>query len=116
MPNKKATPSVKLNDETNIGVPLDAYIPESKLAFIVIDRGTKTERETYMVADHLCKARGIKCVCLSVRNDPGNICLEIKRALRFAHIYITSDNEEDIKIARKQFGRWRKEKNFVEEM
>ena len=34
---------VILNDETITGVLLDAYIPESRLAFVVIDRGTKTE-------------------------------------------------------------------------
>ena len=88
---------------------LDVYIPESRLGFVVIDRGTKTERKKLLVTEHLCKARGIKCVCLSLRNDIENICVEIKRALRSIHIYITSDSEEDIKIAKKQFERWRKQ-------
>ena len=99
-----------LNDETITGVLLDAYIPESRLAFVVIDRGTKTERDTFTVADHLCKVRGIKCVCISARNDPEIICVLIKKALRSIHIYITSDNMADIETARRRFEQWRKQR------
>lgn len=101
---------VILNDETITGVLLDAYIPESRLAFVVIDRGTKTERDTFTVADHLCKVRGIKCVCISTRNDPEIICVLIKKALRSIHIYITSDNMADIETARRRFEQWRKQR------
>ena len=101
---------VILNDETTTGVLLDAYIPESRLAFVVIDRGTKTERDTFTVADHLCKVRGIKCVCISARNDPEIICVLIKKALRSIHIYITSDNMADIETARRRFKQWRKQR------
>lgn len=86
------------------------YIPESRLAFVVIDRGTKTERDTFTVADHLCKVRGIKCVCISARNDPEIICVLIKKALRSIHIYITSDNMADIETARRRFEQWRKQR------
>ena len=99
-----------LNDETITGALLDAYIPESRLAFVVIDRGTKTERDTFTVADHLCKVRGIKCVCISARNDPEIICVLIKKALRSIHIYITSDNMADIETARRRFEQWRKQR------
>ena len=99
---------VKLNDETTIGILLDAYIPESRLGFVVIDRGTKTEHKKLLVAKHLCKARTIKCVCLSLRNGPENICVEIKKAFRSMHIYITSKIENDIQTARKRFEELRK--------
>ena len=56
----------------------------------------------------LCKARTIKCVCLSLRNGPENICVEIKKAFRSMHIYITSKIENDIQTARKRFEELRK--------
>lgn len=62
------------------------------------------------VADHLCKVRGIKCVCISARNDPEIICVLIKKALRSIHIYITSDNMADIETARRRFEQWRKQR------
>ena len=108
MKGEQKCPTV-LNDETITGVLLDAYIPESRLAFVVIDRGTKTERDTFTVADHLCKVRGIKCVCISARNDPEIICVLIKKALRSIHIYITSDNMADIETTRRRFEQWRKQ-------
>lgn len=54
------------------------------------------------------KARTIKCVCLSLRNGPENICVEIKKAFRSMHIYITSKIENDIQTARKRFEELRK--------
>lgn len=92
--------------DSNIGVTLNGI--ESEL--VVIDRGTKTERDTFTVADHLCKVRGIKCVCISARNDPEIICMLIKKALRSIHIYITSDNMADIETARRRFEQWRKQR------
>lgn len=54
--------------------------------------------------------RGIKCVCISARNDPEIICVLIKKALRSIHIYIISDNMADIETARRRFEQWRKQR------
>ena len=54
--------------------------------------------------------RGIKCVCISARNDPEIICVLIKKALRSIHIYVTSDNMADIETARRRFEQWRKQR------
>ncbi len=98
----------RINDEDTIGVPLDAYIPDLKLAFLAIGRGTKTENDTQAIAKHLCERRGIVLEAVSYRASSESLCMDIKRAFQEAHVYFISDFEEDIEIAHTQFYRWRR--------
>ena len=98
----------RINDEDTIGVPLDAYIPDLKLAFLAIGRGTKTETDTQAIAKHLCERRGIVLEAVSYRASSESLCVDIKRAFQEAHVYFTSDFEKDIEIAHTQFYRWRR--------
>ena len=99
---------VRLNDEETIGITLDAYIPELKLAVAVIGNGTKTEEEAVLVTQHLCKVRGLLFDTVSFKDSAEGVCRGVKKAFQGAHIYITSDNDDDVRTAHRQFFRWKK--------
>lgn len=98
---------VRINDEETIGALLDAYIPELNLAIVVIGSGTKTETETILVTKHLCMMRGIQLDTISFKESKEKMCIEVKEAFREAHIFINSDNDDDVGTAHKQFFRWK---------
>ena len=99
---------VRLNDEETIGITLDAYIPELKLAVAVIGNGTKAEEEAVLVTQHLCKVRGLLFDTVSFKDSAEGVCRGVKKAFQGAHIYITSDNDDDVRTAHRQFFRWKK--------
>ena len=79
---------IEIDDEATIGVKLDAYIPELGLAFYVIERETK---------------EGITLKIIACRKERTDMCVAVKEAFQTVHIYIDSDNETDIQIARERF-------------
>ena len=99
---------VRLNDEETIGITLDAYIPELKLAVALIGNGTKAEEEAVLVIQHLCKVRGLLFDTVSFKDSAEGVCRGVKKAFQEAHIYITSDNDDDVRTAHRQFFRWKK--------
>ena len=101
---------VRLKDEETIGVPLDAYIPELKLAFMFPHKGTQAEKNIQMVIEHLCRKRGIQCEYIGVKQSEEEICVAIKQGFYKAHTYIRSDNRKDIDAVRSRFAEWRKQK------
>ena len=101
------TDKVRLNDEETIGITLDAYIPELKLAVVVIGNGTKSEEEAILVVQHLCKVRGLLFDTVSFKDSIEGVCRGVKKAFRGAHIYINSDNDDDVRMAHRQFFRWK---------
>ena len=94
---------VELDSEARLGIPIDAYIPELSLAIIVDDRETKKETAFSAVAKDLCVKRGILLRRISTRNSLENICVEVKKALQSANLYIATDSLEDIEKAHKKF-------------
>lgn len=96
-----------LDDEDVIGIPLDAYIPGIKTAFVFPYRGTNREEGELLVLQHLCEKRGISFERIASK-DPVELCIAIKQAFAKAHIYIHSDPESDIAIIRERFMTWRK--------
>ena len=101
---------VRLKDEVTIGVPLEAYIPELKLAFMFSHKGTQKEKNIQMVIEHLCGKRGIQCECIGAKLSKEEICVAIKQGFCKAHTYIKSDNRRDIEAVRIRFAEWRKQK------
>ena len=74
----------------------------------VIGNGTKTEEEAILVAQHLCKVRGLLFDTVSFKDSAEGVCRGVKKAFQGAHIYITSDNDDDVRTAHRQFFRWKK--------
>lgn len=99
---KKMT--VKFDDDSIIGIPLESYIPEEKLA---IETAKPNENE-YRLKQYLCKKRSIKLVYIPYgRTDEISLLEKIKQAFRSVHIYINSDTEKDAEIIRQRFYEWR---------
>ncbi len=99
---KKYGFNVYLNEGNTIGIPLDAYIPELKLAFEFPYKGTAAEGNIQMVIEHLCRKRGIICEHIGVKKEPEEICMEIKQGFARTHTFIQSDNAHDIAVARER--------------
>lgn len=96
-------------DTDNImGINLDAYIPELRLA-IEAEATTVTEQRYQMVKEHICECNGIRYV--KVKNTPDLVktAQAIKVAFRKSHTFFASNDDEDIELLRKRFLNWRKQ-------
>lgn len=88
-----------------IGVPLDVYLPELRLAFMFPHKGTDRESLELDVIQHLCSNAGITLAIVNT-DEPEKICNEIKRAFASVHTYINSDSGTDILFCRERFMKW----------
>jgi len=93
---------VSFCDDKAIGVELDAYIPELRLAFVFPDKGTNREQSVLEVMRHICERQRIRLEQIS-HTDPIKLCTEIKQGFAKSHIYISSDSEKDIAFIRQRF-------------
>ena len=94
--------TVSVQDESAIGVQLDAFIPELKLAFVFPYKGTNREQGVLHVTRHLCSKRGILCEVIP-EQEPMELCGTIKRGFGNAHLYIHTDSEADIQTLHNRF-------------
>lgn len=98
--------SVQLSTDKIIGIPLEAYIPDEKIA-------VETEVTSDMIESlkqYLCAKRGIKLlkVLRQAKESESEYAFKVKKSLMGVHIFICSDEDKDIQIIRKQFNEWRK--------
>lgn len=97
------------NNDNLIGINLDTYIPELRLA-IEVEATTITEQRSQMVKEHICECNGIRYVKLKHSNDLINTAQSIKEAFRKCHTFFPTNDEEDIEILKTRFQNWRKQK------
>lgn len=100
---------VTTNNDKLIGINLDTYIPELRLA-IEAEATTITEQRSQMVKEHICECNGIRYVKLKHSNDLIKTAQSIKEAFRKCHTFFQTNDEEDIEILRIRFQNWRKQK------
>ena len=93
---------VSVNDEEAIGIPLDAYIPELRLAFIFPYKNTQREKDTMTVIKYLCEKRNIVCEAISAKQGT-DLCEAVKRGFQKVHVYLSTDSEKDIAVARANY-------------
>lgn len=91
-----------------IGINLDAYIPELRLA-IEAEATTVTEQRYQMVKEHICECNGIRYAKVKNTSDLIMTVQAIKDAFRKSHIFFSSNDDEDIEFLRKRFLNWRKQ-------
>ena len=98
---------VRLNTDTEIGLPLETYIVNEGLA---IESKNLSEEKERLKA-YICCKQGIKLLKLPYKANEGEIeyIRKIKRAYQSVHIFIASDDEKDAAIIRKRFQEWRKQ-------
>lgn len=89
-----------------IGLPIEIYIPDEKLA---IETGRQTQ-EIEELRKYLCQKREIKLLNIPYKVGSGeaDYAEKIKRAFRSVHIFITSDECEDTEFIRERFFEWRR--------
>ena len=90
--------NVVLRTTDVIGLPVDAYIPYFNL---VVD-GFEHSRKIKAVKKSLCNQNGIT-YCEINSKDPFAMAAQIKALFRKNHVYITSENENDIRFCRNLF-------------
>lgn len=97
---------VLLNSDATIGIPIEIYIPEEKVAMESF-AGTQ---EIDSLKEYLCRQRGIKFVKILYRANEGEkeYAINIKKLFRSIHIFISSDVDDDVAFIRKRFDEWRK--------
>ena len=100
---------VTTNNDKLIGINLDTYIPELRLA-IEAEATTITEQRSQMVKEHICECNGIRYGKLKHSNDLIKTAQSIKEAFRKCHTFFQTNDEEDIEILRTRFQNWRKQK------
>ena len=100
---------VTTNNDKLIGINLDTYIPELRLA-IEAEATTITEQRSQMVKEHICECNGIRYVKLKHSNDLIKTAQSIKEVFRKCHTFFQTNDEEDIEILRTRFQNWRKQK------
>ena len=90
--------NVVLRTTDAIGLPVDAFIPYFNL---VVD-GFEHSRKIKAVKKSLCNQNGIT-YCEINSKDPFAMAAQIKALFRKNHVYITSENENDIRFCRNLF-------------
>lgn len=98
---------VRLNTDTEIGLPLETYIVNERLAIESKDLSEEKER----LKAYICRKQGIKLLKLPYKANEGEIeyIRKIKKAYQSVHIFIASDDEKDAAIIRKRFQELRKQ-------
>lgn len=99
---------VDLDTDHIIGLHLDAYIPELRLA-IEVEATTVTEQRYQMVKEHICECNRIRYVKVKHSLDLIKTVQAIKGAFRKCHTFFASNDDEDIDLLRKKFLNWRKQ-------
>ncbi|MDT2465358.1 zinc-ribbon domain-containing protein [Enterococcus avium] len=98
--------SVSTDYDKVIGIPLEMYIKEEKIA---IETNEEPEK---MVAlkEHLCSKREIKLMRVPYKIGMNEVAYagKIKKAFRSSYVFITSDEEEDVLFIRQRFFEWRR--------
>ncbi len=98
---------VRLNTDTEIGLPLETYIVNEGLA---IESKNLSEEKERLKA-YICCKQGIKLLKLPYKANEEEIeyIRKIKKAYQSVHIFIASNDEKDAVIIRKRFQEWRKQ-------
>lgn len=97
-----------LNDSDRvIGLLLETYIPEEKL---VIESCFDTETNEQF-KEYICERQGIRLVKVPFKAGlrEYEYAHQIKKTFQNLHIYILSDENEDVDFIRKSFFEWKKQ-------
>lgn len=100
---------VLVNSDREIGVSLETYIPELNFAIESSDTISTEAKALALIKNYICSKRGIKLVQVPYKKgeDQAIYARKIKRAFQKAHVYISSDEREDIDLIHTKFSAWK---------
>lgn len=95
----------EINSDRVIGISLDTYIPEERIAI----EFTYASADTEELKQYICKKHGITLIKVPFNKEDTETAYlrKIKKCFQEAHIYISSDEEKDAEFIRKRFAEWR---------
>jgi len=98
---------VRLNTDIEIGLPLETYIVNERLA---IESKVLSEEKERLKA-YICRKQDIKLLKLPYKANEEEIeyIRKVKKVFRSVHIFISSDEQEDLNLIRTRFKEWRKQ-------
>ena len=96
---------VLIGSEREVGIQLETYIPELRLALESTVINSKEAQNEADVREFICNKQGIKLLRVPLKRniDEVEYAGEVKRAFQKAHIHIESDCIEDIAFLRRMF-------------
>lgn len=106
-----------LEDETLIGIPLQAYIPELSLAIDVQSIESKEAQRQCLVKAHLCDRQGVNYSVVPYHKEMSyeELVNGICSAFRRAHFHVEHDVETDIMLARRAWNRLKAKETIEKE-
>lgn len=97
-----------LNSDKQIGLPIDVYIPELRLAIDYSKSTNRKERNAQEIKEHICSKNGIKYCRQPYSSNEMVYAYDIKNLFRQEHVLIASDVKKDITNIREKFVSWRR--------
>lgn len=101
-----------MNDSVKIaGIPIENYIPELNVA---IETSETLNREAE-VKRYICEGKGILYIWVPLKRKDTLIGFSqrVKQALQKAHIYLTTDEEQDVELLQRLFTEWRQKSEMA---
>ena len=95
-----------------IGLPIEIYIPEVKLAIDLVDQRSREPGSAQIWKRHLCKARGISLVEIGMdrKKDSLHLLRSVKKSFQKKSLFVSSDEDEDLILLRGVFDKLREKK------
>ena len=104
---------VILCDDTLIGLPLEVYIPDVKLAIDLTKRQSEEAGIIHAWKKHLCNTRGIMLteIQLDRKRDSKYLLRAVRSSFKKKDLFIQSDEEQDLVMIRRAFDSLREKKD-----
>ena len=98
--------TVKSNSDSELGMPIAAFLPELHCAVDVAGT-TVTEKREQGVKEHICQCNQLSYYIIKRSTDALQIVAEVKAMFARNHIYLRTDVNQDIKVLRERFYLWK---------
>lgn len=102
---RKLGVDVIYGSEKLTGTIIENYIPELRLAIETSER----LKEATKVKGYICEKQRIQYIWIPLKRKDSlaGFAQRVKMALQKAHVYISSDEEQDVELLHRLFGDWR---------
>ena len=108
---KKEGLKVRLDSEKDIGIRLEAYLPDERIAIETTGKSSRQNSDRERIKDYICSRQGIRLFRVPYEQaHEEEYAGRIKAVFRSAHIFLRTDERSDVKQIREMFFRWKERK------
>ena len=102
---------VRLDSEKDIGIRLEAYLPDERIAIETTGKSSRQNSDRERIKDYICSRQGIRLFRVPYEQaHEEEYAGRIKAVFRSAHIFLRTDERSDVKQIREMFFRWKERK------